>query len=192
MLLEKLRPLKTLVNEHQSKSLLLIAIDGPSAAGKSTLASAINSVLPKVTIVHMDDFYRVLDEETRVALNAKGGYDRYYDWERLETQVIKPLSTGKDSRYQKYDWMINRLGEWLTVQATGIIVIEGCYAARPELRPYYDIVLFVETSAARRLQRQQERADATASWLARWDAAEQFYIQHDQPHHYADLVIAGE
>lgn len=192
MLFEKLQSVMAQINAHQSKALLLIAIDGPSAAGKSTLASAINNVLPNVTVVHMDDFYRVLDEETRVALNAKGGYDRYYDWERLEIQVIKPLLTGRNSRYQKYDWMTNRLGEWLTVQATGIIVIEGCYAARPELRSYYDIVLFVETSTARRLQRQHERADATAPWLARWDAAEQLYIQHYQPHHYADLVIAGE
>jgi uridine kinase len=192
MLDERLQPVIALLTKDQSKPVLIVAIDGHSAAGKSTLARAIANTLPSVTIVQMDDFYRSLDEEERSRLDAEGGYHQYYDWQRLEEQVLKPLAIGEDCWYQKYDWSTNRLGEWAQLQATGIVVVEGCYATRPELRHYYDVVLFVETPAARRLQRQVERADATAAWLARWDAAEHFYMEHYYPDRDADLVIAGE
>jgi uridine kinase len=192
MLPEKMEAVIALLNKYQAKPVVLAAIDGHSAAGKSTLARSLGDLLSNVTIVHMDDFYRPLDEEERAGLDAESGYFRYYDWERLETQVLRPLSNGDESSYQRYDWATNRLGEWVNVRAAGIVLIEGCYAARPELRRYYDVVLLVVTSAAQRLQRQNERADATPSWLARWHAAESYYMQHTQPHPYVDLVVSGE
>jgi len=192
MFYAKIETVLALLSEQPTKPVQLVAIDGHSAAGKSTLARTLSALLPNVTIIHTDDFYRTLDERERAALDAEGGYYRYYDWERLEAQVLQPLSSSETSCYQKYDWSTNSLGEWVTVPAAGIILIEGCYAARPELRYYYDILLFVATPPVQRLQRQSARADATAAWLARWDAAEQFYMAHYQPHRYAHLVIAGE
>jgi len=92
-----------LLRANKAKSCLLVAIDGHSAAGKSTLAGVIAHQLPNVTIIHVDDFYRPLDEQERESLNAQDGYYQYYDWERLEAQVLKPLSLGQDIRYQKYN-----------------------------------------------------------------------------------------
>ena len=188
----KLQPLLALINKRQTKPLLLVAIDGHSASGKSTLANTLAALLPHVTIVHTDDFYRPTAEVERFALTAEAGYQRYYDWERLAAQVLKPLSAGRQSCYHRYDWSTNQLGAWVTLPTTGIMLVEGCYAARPELKAYYDLIVLVETSAAQRLQRQQARADATPAWLARWDAAERFYLSHAQPQLYADLVITGE
>lgn len=188
----KLQPVLTLLNRYQTSSLCLVAIDGFSAAGKSTLAQAIGASLPCVEIVHMDDFYRPMDEDERAGLDAEGGYRRYYEWERLEAQVLQPLAANQETRYQKYDWTTNRLGQWATVRPNGVVLVEGCYAARPELKHYYDVVLLLETSAARRLERQHARADATEVWLARWDAAERLYMEQYQPQKYADLIIAGE
>jgi hypothetical protein len=45
------------------------------------------------------------------------------------------------------------VGTWTEVGPAEIIVVEGCYAARPELRPYYDVFIWVETSAEQRAQR---------------------------------------
>ncbi len=78
------------------------------------------------------------------------------------------------------------------MQSSGIILIEGCYAARPELRAYYDVLIWVETPERKRMVRQTARADATSAWLERWDAAERYYIEQFQPQRYADLVISGE
>ena len=178
-----------LLHKNQTKSPLLVAIDGHSAAGKSTLAAMMEQQLPSVTIIHADDFYRPLDEQERESLDARNGYYQYYDWQRLEAQVLKPLSLGQDIRYQKYDWATNELREWASVGASDVFLIEGCYTARPELRDYYDIILWVEASPVTRQQRQLKRADATSTWLARWDAAERYYVEQFHPQMVADLVL---
>lgn len=140
----------------------------------------------------MDDFYRVMDADQRAGLTPEDGYRRYYDWERLEEQVLRPLSRGESCRYQQYDWDHNCLGKWVEVRAEGMVLIEGCYAARSELKAYYQIIVLVETAAERRSQRQSERADATGAWVERWEAAERFYMDQVQPTRYADFVISGE
>jgi uridine kinase len=180
-----------LLQTPTQKPLHLVAIDGHSAAGKSSLARRIQQALAGVAIVHTDDFYRPLAETKRASLNAEGGYNWYYDWQRLEAQVLRPLSQGDSGRFQKYDWDANRLGGWAEVEAKGVILVEGCYAARPELRRYYDVVVLVRTSAELRAQRQQARADASPAWLERWDAAERYYMENQRPWSYADLVVAG-
>ena len=53
------------IEARDKKSMLLVAIDGHSAAGKSTLARKIADTLPAVTLVYTDNFYRVMDEEAR-------------------------------------------------------------------------------------------------------------------------------
>jgi uridine kinase len=78
---------------------LLVAIDGQSAAGKSTLARYIQQQIPNTVIVQADDFYRVMDEHERAALDARGGYLTYYDWQHLEAQLLLPLAQGHSARY---------------------------------------------------------------------------------------------
>jgi uridine kinase len=171
------------------KSRVLIAIDGHSAAGKTTLARAIQYAFPKTKIIHADDFYRVMNETERQILDAEKGYQLYYDWQRLESQVLLPLSKNLQSCYQKYDWHHNQLSDWITVPSEGIIIIEGCYSSRPELKDYYDITILVDTDTQKRMERQMIRADASQEWIERWDAAERFYMEKYQPLSYVDYLV---
>jgi len=170
---------------------LLVAIDGHSAAGKSTLARTIQHQLANVTLIHVDDFYRVMDKRARAALDAEGGYMLYYDWQRLEAQVLQPLSKRQQAMYQQYDWADGSLGKWVVVEPTGVIVVEGVYSTRPELRAYYDVKIFVETSFATRMRRQGQRTDP-AEWVERWEAAEVYYTQTYNPRSYADVVVCEQ
>ncbi len=189
---QPLEALHQLLEQKREALVTLVAIDGHSAAGKSTLADQIHASYPLSTVVRMDDFYRPLAPPARAALDAAGGYAWYYDWQRLERQVLQPLRVGQAGRYQKYNWSLNRLdGLWHEVQPQGVVVVEGCYALRPELRSYFALLLLVESSAARRWQRQLQRGDAE-DWLRRWDAAERYYMQTCRPEAYADLIVAGE
>ncbi len=158
-----------------AKSPLLVDIDGCSAAGKSTLARFIQTHLPAVSIVHGDDFYLVMGEQTRAALDATGGYELYYGWQRLEQEVLQPLRHGQPAHYQRYDWSTGRLGERVEVKPQGIILVEGVYTMRPELRAHYDTTIFVRTNFALRMRRQAERTDPS-DWVERWEAAEAFYV----------------
>ena len=170
----------------------LVGIDGLSGAGKSTLASRLQQELANLAVVRKDDFYRVMDEDKRATLNAEEGYHRYSDWQRLRQQVLIPLSAGETARFQRYDWPTGRLAETLEVAAMGIIVVEGVTSIRPELRGYYDLTIWVETSNAERHCRQVKRNENPSEWIARWAAAEAFYRNAIQPHRSADITIAGE
>lgn len=178
-----------MVRRH-AKRPLLVGIDGYSAAGKSSLARRLAEVLPAVTVVEIDDFYRVMDEDERFALAPQEGYGRDYDWERLRSDVLEPLSAGRVARYRRYDWDTGSLGSWVEVKPEGVVVVEGVYSLRPELRPFYDVSLFVATPSAARKLRQHSRPESDA-WKLRWDAAERFYVATHRPDLAAHLVVSG-
>ena len=95
----------------------LVAIDGHSAAGKSTLSRALTKAWPDAALVATDDFYRVMDAEERFALDASGGYESYYDQRRLRIEALEPLKAFRPARFQIYDWGQNKLGAWREIQA---------------------------------------------------------------------------
>jgi uridine kinase len=175
-----------------SASMILVAIDGHSAAGKSTLARMLQTKHLDAAVVQTDDFYRPLDPSYRATLDAAAGCAEYYDWQRLEAQVLRPLRSGTKARYQKYEWGTNELGDWTTIDPSGLVIVEGCYSARPELKSYYDAIAFVAASQVERKRRQHLRNDASDAWLGRWEAAERYYLDRFDPESYADLVLPGQ
>jgi hypothetical protein len=105
--------------------------------------------LQPIAIVEFDDFYLPSSERAR---RAAGGDDEIaadFDWRRLRDQVLKPLSQDQPARYQRNDWQGDELAEWHELRAGGIVVVvvvEGNYSTRPELRAFYDVTLWVEAS----------------------------------------------
>jgi uridine kinase len=180
-----------IVTQRRSDRVMLMAIDGHSAAGKTTLSNHIRANYSDVTVVRTDDFYRVLAQEERALLDAEGGYENYYDWQRLRDEVLMPLSRKQDAVYRRYDWGKNRIGDSVQAKCAGIIVIEGCYAARPELRGYYDAVLVAKAPFERRMARQRERGDVW-EWVERWDAAERYYFERYDPVRDGAVVVGAD
>ena len=168
--------------------LTLAAIDGLSGAGKTAIAEALRNTSANASIVHGDDFYCLVETEVLAGLKPKEGYQRFFDWERLRDQVLKPLRGGSVSRYRRYDWSTRKLRGWVRVLPRGIVIVEGVYSSRPELRDYYDAKIFVDTPRSERMRRIHARNDDLL-WIKRWTEAENWYIEHIRPIEYADLVI---
>lgn len=172
----------------------LVAVDGMGGSGKSTLAAAL-ARLRRATVVHGDDFYRPMAPEERARLDPAQGYDRYFDWQRLSAEVLAPLAAGRDARYRRYDWATGTLApdEIHTVSRSGIVVVEGVYAARPELAAYYDLLVYVDTPRAESLRRLRERGHdhGPVDWESRWRLAEEHYLSVTRPRERAHLVFPG-
>jgi len=85
----------------------LVAVDGPSGAGKTTFARNLASALGAAAVVEIDDF---------VSWGDFAGW-----WPRLEQQVLGPLLGGGNAVYQQRDWSGDPLGDGLgaCVDATG-------------------------------------------------------------------------
>ena len=185
-----LAAIKLLLSNRKVDRAMRVAIDGHSAAGKSTLASYIQASFQAVTIIPTDGFYRVMPQHERELLSAADGYRKYYDWERLRDQVLQPLSEGKDVLYRKYNWSRNELGDVVQARNAGIILVDGCYSARPELRGYFDQVILVKAPHDRRMATQRARGDAW-EWVERWDAAERLYLEMHDPANAGAIVIGS-
>ena len=80
-------------------------------------------------------------------------------------------------------------------RANEIVLVEGVYSTRPELRPLIDIAIFVETPSDERRKRMHARghlkSDIKNDWLTPWMAAEDWYFANVRPAEHADLVLAG-
>lgn len=94
----------------------VIAIDGPGGSGKSTLAHQLEAEYAgNAAVVNGDDFYADLDDGYRLTLDAEGGYEGYFGWQRLRDEVFIPANEGLPISYQRYDWDKARMGDWRTV-----------------------------------------------------------------------------
>lgn len=156
----------------------LVAIDGPGGSGKSTFADRLSAAAANAPIVSTDDF---------------ASWDNPIDWwPRLFDQVIKPLVSGDNGRYQRYDWLSESLAEWRTVPRSPIVIVEGVTAGRREWRQHLSFAIWIETPREIRLKRAVERdgPSALANWEF-WMAEEDDHYLRDPTRERADLVIAG-
>lgn len=168
----------------------VVAIDGMSAAGKSTFAEQLEGQLD-AAVIHGDDFYRDMPERARRELSAVEGVDRYFDWERLREEALLPLRQGRAAAFRPFDWARGEgLADVVTIEPRRVVVIEGVYSARPELRDLVDLAVLVETSTDERQRRRRTRHDAH-DWEYRWDAAERFYFASVRPRDEFDVVVTG-
>ncbi len=171
---------------------MIVGIDGCGGAGKSTLARGINEALGgRAAIISCDDFYRPLIGAQYSRLTPEEAYDNYFDWRRLRDEVLTPLRDGNRARYQRYDWSSDSLAEWIEIEPRELVIVEGVFSTRPELRPLIDVAIFIETPRDERIRRMLARPQPSSAWMDRWMAAEDWYLEQIAPQHRSDIVIEG-
>jgi uridine kinase len=168
----------------------LVCIEGLGGAGKTTLARAVTARSGDITLVHGDDFYGPEERDWR-SWTPRQGYERYFDHQRVERELLRPLRAGQPATFQRYDWDTNTLDGWVTVEPRGTVLVEGVYLLRPELRSYWDFSIYVDAPRELRQARLQARGENDAGWIERWAAAEDYYERVEQPSRAADLVVSG-
>ncbi len=161
-----------------TRPMTLVAVDGPSGAGKSTVARAL-AVEMGATVVPTDHFATWDDP---VAW-----------WPRLLDGVLDPLSRGEPGRYRRMDWSEGwpRLGEWITVEPTGVLVVEGVSSARRSIAPRLDLAVWVDgPDEAERLERAVARdGEKSRAHLRRWQEFERGWFAVDDTRARADRIV---
>ena len=182
-------------------SVLVLAIDGYGAAGKSTIAAAIAEATG-AALVHTDDFFESGPEpggpeRHRLGVPAGGSprgeqtLSHYYDWRRLRAEALEPLRAGHGAEFRRFDWERGRgLDGYVCVTPSPLVVLEGVISAAPELADLVDRSVFVDTPEPERLRRL--RALVTAEeWDDDWLTAERAYFDLIRPPSSFDLIVGG-
>lgn len=154
---------------------LLLAIDGGSASGKTTLA-ALLAQRYGCPVFHMDDFFLRPEQRTPQRLAEPGGN---VDQERFFSEVLQPLRQGGPASYRRYDCQTGQLLPPVLRQAGQLNVIEGAYSMHPELSALYDLSVFLAVSPETQRRRilQREPAFKQQLFFQKWIPMENRYFQ---------------
>jgi molybdenum cofactor guanylyltransferase len=175
---------------------IVIAIDGPSCAGKSILATAV-ALRSAASVLEGDDFYRTtlprLTLPEREAMSDAAVVDAVIDWERLRDEALLPLRTGRPATFQPYDWDADdgRLAPPKTIPAADVVILDGVYAARPELADLVDVAVYLAVDPQTRARRYVERHN-DPDWARFWERGEAHYFSAVRPPAGFDVQLSDD
>lgn len=170
---------------QKEKDILLIALDGRCAAGKTTLAGKIAEQTDCNTI-HMDHFFLRPEQRTEERYREPGGN---IDRERLIEEVMMPLSRGESFDYRPYNCRRQQLSEAVHINPKAINIMEGSYACHPALRDFYDLTIFLTVDKAEQLRRIRDRngESQVSVFRDKWIVLEEKYFSAYQVQENCDL-----
>lgn len=186
-----------------------VAIDGPDAAGKTTLADELAARLRAagrpVIRASVDDFERPRAERYRRGRDAAEGYRLdAFDHPALVRLLLDPLGPGGDRRYRTtaldLERDVPRLAGPETAGDDAVLLVDGVFLLRPDLAGHWDVRVFVQVSAETTLARALRRdvpalgdeATVEARYRARYLPAQADYLALDGPLEAADMVIEND
>lgn len=127
----------------------VIAIEGGSASGKTTLSGILEKVYG-CNVFHIDDFFLRPEQRTPERLAEIGGN---VDRERFFSEVVTPLKNNETVRFRRFDCASQTLGEEISVAPKELTVVEGVYSTHPKLEKYFDLSLFLDIDSEYQKQR---------------------------------------
>ena len=156
----------------------MVAVDGRSGAGKTSLAAALASVL-RAPVVSLEDLY--------------GGWDGLERGiELLVGEVLEPLAAGRAARVPRYDWVTGAWGTPWVLEPPGVLIVEGVGAGARRAARYENALIWLEAPARERQRRALDRDGAAlAPHWDMWAAQEDALLAREHTAERAGLVIDG-
>ena len=161
---------------------ILICIDGPAGAGKTTLAAALATELIDVAVVHMDELYDGWDGALSADLTR-----------RLVTQIRDPFLAGRPVRYEPYDWYAFSFGASRSVAPTRALIVEGVGSAQQRMRERAHVTVFIDIAPALGRERVITRdGDVVLGHIEAWQAAESAHFSADETRRHAHIIVNAD
>ncbi len=186
-----------------------VAIDGPDAAGKTTLADELAPALRgrgrDVIRASIDGFHRPRADRYRLGADSPEGYYRdSFDHAALRAEVLEPLGPGgsRECRTAVFDFTTDSPQAETPRRAhdDAVLLFDGVFLLRPELRDLWDLRIFVrvepDETLRRALARDVElfgsREEVERRYRTRYLPGQQLYLEDARPLDAADLIVGND
>ena len=154
----------------------VVAVDGRSGSGKTSLAAALAERL-RAPVVSLEDLY-----------GGWGGLEHGIDL--LVSAVLQPLAAGRAARVPRYDWVA---GEWaapVLLEPPGVLIVEGVGAGARRAAAFESVLVWLEVPASVRKRRALDRDGETfAPYWDRWAAQEELMLARERTPDRADITL---
>jgi hypothetical protein len=159
---------------------LVVAIDGRSSSGKSTLAGRVADAVPATAVVHTDDI---------------AWWHSRFGWADLALGVLELVHAGRAVSFRPPAWdERGRAGAIVVPAGIDLLVLEGVGSSREELAHLLDARLWVQADRVTTDRRNESRiaaGETTRAGVDGWMAEELPFIATRRPWEHADLIVAG-
>jgi uridine kinase len=175
----------------------VIAVDGRSGAGKTSLAGALTGALTgggltceglagarragrAAPVVHLEDLY--------------GGWDGLERGiELLVDAVLEPLAAGRTAAVPRWDWIRRDWAEPWLLEPPELLIVEGVGAGARRAAAYASLLIWLEAPAPVRRRRALDRDGETfAPYWEQWAAQEDALLAREHTPERADLVLRDD
>jgi uridine kinase len=188
---------------------LRVAVDGPPAAGKTTLADALALLLRsrgrEVIRTSTESFHLPRAQRYRRGeFSPEANYHDSFDYDALRRVLLDPLGPDGDRRYQQAvydadtDTTVSRPAT--TAPADAVLLLDGVFLLRPELIGRWDLSIFVSAAFELILDRARIRdlawlgstAEVERRFRTRYIPAQKLYFATARPADHADIIVHND
>ncbi|WP_066295720.1 AAA family ATPase [Bacillus sp. FJAT-29937] len=196
--------IEKILKSKERNRILVVGIDGLGGSGKTTFTSSLVRDLQnngmKNSVLHIDDFIH----PQSVRYN-----DSFSDWvcyyhlqwryDYLIGEILSPIQMGHpiNKQIELYDKEKDEyLHQHIKLDLDTLLIIEGVFLQREEIRPFLDYVIFIDVPKEERLKRVLRRdlyigdeAAILTKYEKRYFPAEDQYVSECDPAKNADWTI---
>lgn len=189
------------VDELHPYRRVLIAFDGPDAAGKTTLARQVQKrVRRPVMNASIDCWHHPREVRLRRGSESAEGYYRdAFDYAALTQKLLEPFRCGAETvTVGNFDYRSDRVSEQVEpVPPAAALLVDGVFLLRAELGIFWDLTVHVHVpesvTLTRAVARDHELFGGTDGVLLRYERrylpAQALYRAAASPRDTADIVI---
>ncbi|MDA3804099.1 HAD-IA family hydrolase [Clavibacter sp. CT19] len=182
----------------------LLGITGPDTSGKSRLAEAVRAEVVRAgrrcTVVHVDDFHNPRSVRYDSSLSERDAYlTRSIDTRRLVAEVLAPLrqAGSLETRLRHLDLATDTysIEREYRVRPGDIVIVEGIFLLRDELRAHLDRVVHLHVDPQEMLDRgfrrdvPEQGPDVMRKYHEKYIPGQQEHLRAHPPREHADVIV---
>jgi uridine kinase len=183
----------------------IIAVDGPTAAGKSTFADDLATEMRRTTQRRMnghDVFRASIDDFLNPRAlrygqgrdSAKGRYEDAYNYSVFRRVLVEPFGMNGSTGFVTKAWDEYRDRQiepkWLSGPVDATLIVDGSYLNRPELRGLWSATIWLDAKPAVRAARMLARDGIKPGTpLAERYAGAQTLYEKTKPREAATIIV---